>query len=292
VTERRREGQRGKSQGPPPAPRRAPGSNRSKAGVEEDLRGLAARVEQRERKRNDVLEREQRLKVFLGMAAHELLRPLIMAEAYAAMIGEHAGYGLDPGCRRDLDRLARVSADVRELIEALLLDTFDEERPIAREPVDLQPLLEHTVAALDSELRARRARVELAAMPVVCGNPAMLRSVFANLLANAIKYSPRAGAKISVSARRSDAGWTFAVTGPGQPIPEDERDLVFSPWCRRSDDRRARGAGLGLAIVRHIVERHGGHVGVTAPDDSSNRFYFTLPVSSGTSQCRKIEVEP
>jgi two-component system, OmpR family, phosphate regulon sensor histidine kinase PhoR len=101
--------------------------------------------------------------------------------------------------------------------------------------------------------------------------------LFSNLLSNALKYGPRTGAEIQISVVRSEAGWTFAVQSPGPPIPEDASERIFEPWQRGPGERRARGAGLGLAIVRHIVERHGGQVGVTSPTDTSNRFFFTLP---------------
>ena len=114
-------------------------------------------------------------------------------------------------------------------------------------------------------------------MPVVEGDPVLLSGVFSNLLSNALKYGPRSGGDIRVSAVRSEAGWTFAVQSLGPAIAEEGRERIFQAWERGPGERRARGAGLGLAIVRHIIERHGGHVGVTSPSDASNRFFFTLP---------------
>jgi len=60
-------------------------------------------------------------------------------------------------------------------------------------------------------------------------------------------------------------------------IPERDRERIFEPWERGAGERRARGVGLGLALVRQVVERHGGRVGVTSQDPTANRFFFTLP---------------
>ncbi len=268
--------------------RRDPRTPRSSSILEDEVARLTARVDQLERERAQ-LERERveqeleyrELEGFVAMAAHELLKPLVMTEAYATLIAERAGFGLDLESRRDLGRLATVSSRVRMLVEALLTDARDNERPLHREQVDLSRVLTQCLEALDPEIRAREARIDVDPMPVVEGNPALLTGVFGNLLSNALKYGARDGADIHVSVSRSEAGWTFSVQSPGPAIPAPERERIFEPWQRGRDERRARGAGLGLAIVRRIVERHGGEVGVTSPNDATNSFFFTLPNSAG-----------
>jgi signal transduction histidine kinase len=252
--------------------------------LEDEVARLTARVDQLERERAELeaeraeQEREYReLEGFVAMAAHELLKPLVMTEAYATLIAERSGFGLDIESRRDLDRLANVSSRVRMMVEALLTDARDNDRPLRREQVDLSRVLSQCLETLDPEIRAREARIDVDPMPVVEGNPALLTGVFGNLISNALKYGAREGADIRVSVSRSDAGWTFAVQSPGPAIPTPERERLFEPWQRGRDERRAKGAGLGLTIVRRIVERHGGEVGVTSPKDAGNRFFFTLP---------------
>jgi chemotaxis family two-component system sensor kinase Cph1 len=250
---------------------------RSERAVDRENARLAARVEELERERAQQEREIRELKDFVAMAAHELLNPLVMTEAYAMIIAERAGYGLELESRRDLGTLATVSARARLTVEALLSDAHDSDRPLSRELVDLSEVLEHCLETLKPEIRAREARVAVDPMPIVEGNPALLAGVFGNLLSNALKYGPRDGGDIHVSVTRSEAGWTFGVQSPGPPIPALERERIFQPWRRGREERRAKGAGLGLAIVRRIVERHGGEVGVTSPNESTNRFFFTLP---------------
>ncbi len=98
-------------------------------------------------------------------------------------------------------------------------------------------------------------------------------------MANALKYGSRSNTEIRIGVTREGMGWTFTVDSHGRQIPARERTIIFDPWRRGHNERRAKGAGLGLAIVRRIVERHGGEVGVLPLNGRGNRFYFTLPAA-------------
>lgn len=257
--------------------RREPSKTRDTQALQRELLRLSARVEELELERAEQDREYRELEGFVAMAAHELLNPLVMTEAYATMIAERGGFGLDLETRRDLHKLVAASARVRMTVEALLTDARDSDRPLRYEYVDLTDVLKGCVETLQPEITAREARIDIDPMPVVKGNPALLAGVFGNLLSNALKYGPRDGSDIRVSVARSEAGWTFGVQSPGPAIPLLERERIFEPWQRGRDERRTKGAGLGLAIVRRIVERHGGEVGVSSPSDSTNHFFFTLP---------------
>lgn len=241
------------------------------------MSGLTARVDQLERELEDSRAEVERLDRFASMAAHEVLKPLVMIEAFATMICERSGHGLDLDTRRDVDTMIRISSRMRLLVEALLMDARPGRAPLQRQAVDIAAVLRDCVDMLDAEIRAREVKVDVEPMPVVPGDAALLSGVFGNLLSNAIQYGPREGCEIRVSAERSDAGWTFSVESPGPAIPEHDRQRIFEPWQRGWGERRSRGVGLGLAIVRQVVERHGGQVGVKSPGDAGNRFFFTLP---------------
>jgi signal transduction histidine kinase len=280
-----------RSRTPDAALPRGPRQDRSPTEAEGEIARLAARVEELERERRDHerlradLKRQHRalksdraqLSEHLAMASHEILTPLVIAEAYITQIHDDARHELDIYARRDLDGLARVFAGVRPLVEALLLDARDSQRPLRRELTDLDAVVQDCIATLAPEISERRARVEVDPLPTVRANAALLSGVFANLLANALKYGPRQGPEIRVSVQ-SDAHWVFAVRSAGAAIPEAERGAIFEPWRRGRTAGSEGGSGLGLAIVRRIVERHGGEVWVTSPSSSSNCFFFSLPV--------------
>ena len=97
----------------------------------------------------------------------------------------------------------------------------------------------------------------------------LIGAVFANLIGNALKYGPRAGATISVEAKREPGAHRFIVTGGGRVIPYEDRERIFEPYERGRAERRTRGGGLGLAICRQIVQWHGGEIGVEETDGPS-----------------------
>ena len=122
--------------------------------------------------------------------------------------------------------------------------------------------------------------MQVAELPDVLADEALIGAVFSNLLINALKYGPRSQWRRSAWTRRCvDTDWRFSVQSQGPMIPAQDRDRVFEPYNRGRGERRARGAGLGLTICRQIVQRHGGQIGVTATGQGENRFCFTLPAT-------------
>ncbi len=238
--------------------------------VDLEVARLAARVEELERE-NTALE------TFAAVAAHELVEPLILTEAFAAMVSDRLDPDLHAESRSDLAMLRRTATRTRHLLEALLKDARSGEHSLARRPVDLGAVVAESVAALEHEIEARGATVRLGDLPTVPGDESLLNGLFTNLILNALKYSPRQGSEIVVEASREHRTWRVAVDSEGQTIPPEDRRRIFEPFQRGRSERRARGAGLGLAICRRIVERHGGEIGVVPAARGGNRFYFTLP---------------
>jgi two-component system sensor histidine kinase/response regulator len=253
------------------AVRELPRRRRSRAALEREVERLSARVIQLERQRSAA-------QGFAAVAAHELLEPLVMIEAYVAMVSESLDEQVHPEALSDLDALGRGAARARLLVETLLHDARASERRLRRTEVDLDAVVRNCLSMLAPELKARRARVEVEKLPRVSGEEVLLGGLFTNLLMNALKYGPRDSGTIRVAARRADSEWELWVDSEGPTIAPADRGRIFQPFHRGTAERRANGTGLGLAVCRSIVERHGGRIGVTASNGSGNRFYFTLPV--------------
>jgi signal transduction histidine kinase len=226
--------------------------------------------------RIDALEREKAsLESFAAVAAHELLQPLILAEAYAALIGDRLDDDEDEASRRDLEALTRGVRRGRTLVETLLYDARTAGTEVERVPLDLNRVVDDCLELLRPDLES--VDIEVEPLPEITGNEALVSCLYKNLLLNAAKYAPRTGSGIVVGAECDGDEVRLFVQSGGPAIPEEERARIFEPFVRGQGDRRARGSGLGLAVCRSIVQRHGGHIAVAAGVPQGNRFWFTLP---------------
>lgn len=237
-----------------------------------ELRRLRARIAELEREKAD-------LEAFAAVAAHELLAPVVMIDACAAMVTDRLDEVDHAESHRDLDTMRRGAARTRLLVETLLHHARSHGREPQRRPVDLPRVLRDCRALLRPEICAKHAEVLVGELPEVQAEEPLIASLFGNLLANALKYGPRVHGRIDVGAGRESCGWRFCVDSQGPPIPPEERERIFEPYHRGPGERRAHGAGLGLAICRYIVERHGGGIAaVPVPGQAAgNRLTFTLP---------------
>ncbi len=237
--------------------------------LELEAERLSARVEE--------LEREKAaLEAFAAVAAHELVEPLVMTEAYVAIVTDRLDASIHADSRRDLATISRAASRMRLLLEAILHDARTNERSDPLRPVDLGAIVTECVQMLRPEIDQRAVRLHVGALPTVSGDEALLSGLLANLLINALKFSPRHEASIALGAVLEGPFWKVWIESDGPVIPPKDRTRIFEPYQRGQGERRARGAGLGLTIARRIVERHGGTIGVV-PADGGNRFYFTLP---------------
>jgi signal transduction histidine kinase len=231
------------------------------------------------RDRISELEREKaEVEGFAAVAAHELLTPVVMIDACAATVSDRLADACHEESRRDLAMLRRGCTQSRLLVECLLHQAAFRDRLLQTRRVELDALVRDCVALLGPEIRARGAQVQVSPLPAVDAEAPLISAVLMNLLVNALKYGPRRSPTVRVDATWESAAWRFSVESEGQTIPVEDRELIFEPRRRGRAERRAHGGGLGLAICRQIVTRHGGEISVAAgAHGRGNCFSFTLP---------------
>lgn len=224
------------------------------------------------------LERQERLRRdFIANAAHELRTPLTNLQGYLEALRDgviSADRATYESLWEEADRLVRLSHSLDALAQGDAAtgppDTAEIDLAGAvRSAVELaQPAFERASIAV---------AVDLTEPLIARANPDELAQVLANLLSNAIRYTP-SGGRVRVTARRGAADVVVSVTNSGRAIPPEDRDRVFERFYRveKSRDRSRGGAGIGLAIVKQLVEAAGGQVGVES-EAGSNRFWFRLP---------------
>lgn len=221
---------------------------------------------------------------FISDASHEIRTPLTAIGGFAAAIADGTAETEEERTRsaarivREVERLNRLVNDLLDLsrIEsgAVKLDL---------EPVDLPQLIRGAVEGMESETRHRQMSVELdlpQELPRVDADPDRIYQVLVNLLSNALRFN-REGGTIGVAARAANGFVRVEVRDSGPGIPAEEIPRIWERFHRAdtSRDREAGGIGLGLAIVRSIVEAHHGRVSAESELGKGSVFSFTLPVA-------------
>ncbi len=224
------------------------------------------------------LERSNRgLAEFASVAAHELQAPLRAVQKYAALLGEQEAKLSREG-KEAVEFLTGGAARLGTLVEDLLVYSRLAADGLAFEPCDLGKLVDQALRTLRTATDEAGARVRRGELPALAGDPLQLSLLFQNLISNAIKFRRREESpSIEISARRRAGEWEFAVRDNGIGIERGETERVFQMFRRLRPE--IPGSGIGLAIGRRIVERHGGKIWVESEPGKGSTFYFTLPES-------------
>jgi signal transduction histidine kinase len=216
----------------------------------------------------------------LADVSHELMTPLTAMRGYIETL-TMAELQIDPPTR---ERYMRIVTEETHRLEHIIGDLLDLARlegggtSMRQEEVPIEMLFERVGERHERELIARRVELARRIAPgaeLVEGDPDRLEQVFQNLVANALRYTPDDG-QIALLAERSgdDVRITVSDTGPG--IPDAQLPLIFDRFYKADASRKqAGGSGLGLSIVKAIIERHGGTV--TARNEGGAVFEITLP---------------
>jgi light-regulated signal transduction histidine kinase (bacteriophytochrome) len=233
-----------------------------------------------EREALDALERSNAdLQQFAYIASHDLSEPLRMVSSYLQLLRRRYHGRLDADADEFIGYAVEGATRMRALIEGLL--TYSRAgRGEERTAVDLNAVAGDVLRSLAAALVESSADVEVGDLPWVLGNRLQLEQLLQNLLANALKFRGDAPAWIRVSVEPSAAGMVqLAVADAGIGIEAQHRDRVFKMFQRLHDRETYEGTGIGLAICRKIVERHGGRIWVEERPGGGTVFRFTLPVA-------------
>jgi signal transduction histidine kinase len=200
----------------------------------------------------------------------------------ARLIDTRDGSHLDGDSSEALGRIVSGSERMGTLLDGVLAYSSVAGRSLERVEVDLEAVLDETLAGLQAEISEREAVIAREPLPTVEGDPVQLCQLLQNLLVNALRFggSP-AGTHVEVGARGRSGMHELWVRDHGRGIPEGQGERVFEMFERVDG---GGGTGLGLALCRKIVERHGGRIWVQEADGGGSDFRFTLPGAQASSR--------
>jgi two-component system phosphate regulon sensor histidine kinase PhoR len=217
----------------------------------------------------------------IGNISHEIRTPLAGIKAMVetldggAIDDKEVARGFLTRIDGEVDRLTQLVAELTELSR---IETGKAE--LKKEPVDLNELVDEVIAQLSPQAERRKlsiARDFAVNLPSVPADKHRVRQMIANLVHNAIKFTP-AGGSITITSRALEGSVVVGIADTGIGIPKDELPRVFERFYKGDKARAGEGTGMGLAIAKHIVEGHGGTIWVESEEGKGSTFGFSLPL--------------
>jgi light-regulated signal transduction histidine kinase (bacteriophytochrome) len=229
------------------------------------------------------------LEQFAYVASHDLQEPLRMVTGYSQLLAKRYGDRLDQKAKEYIGFAVDGAKRMQGLIEDLLTYSRVGSKGKAFASTDCEAVLGKTLAVLRVGIQECGARVTHDRLPTVMGDEFQLGQLFQNLLGNAIRYRNSKAPQVHVSCRQETEQWTFAVKDNGIGIDPQYRERIFQIFQRLHTREEYEGSGIGLAICKKIVERHGGKIWVESDLGEGATFYFTIPIGASQPQGRPAE---
>lgn len=240
---------------------------------------VAVRTAELERANVALARSNQELLRFAWVASHDMREPLRAIASFAELLEMDYGPKLEPKARDRLARISRAARRMRSLVDAILAfaRVGTEGAPFA--PTPLRDCADVALAVLRPTIEACGAEVVVGDLPVVDCDRAQIAHVFRNLIDNGIRYHcPDRAPRVDIGSERAPEGWIVSVRDNGIGIDERHYERVFEMIERiQTGDEESHGLGMGLAICRRIVERHGGRIWIASVPGEGTVVRFLLP---------------
>jgi PAS domain S-box-containing protein len=245
-------------------------------GVVEDTGDFhAARLKLAERtealaKSNDELEQ------FAYIISHDLQQPLSVVSSYLEMLSDSVPGKLSDEESSYLDRATSATHRVQEMVDAVLQYSRVDSQESRRFEIDLEDVVRSVQETLWKEITCFRAQITSEELPKVVADPSQMEQLLQNLIGNALKFSGSGPAHVHISARELPTSWEISIRDEGIGLDPAAAERIFVMFQRLHTETEYPGTGIGLAICKRIVERHGGTIWVESEPGKGSTFFFTL----------------
>lgn len=240
--------------------------------------GVARDITDRKTFEQQLQSSNERLEQFAYVASHDLQEPLRMITSYLNLLEDRYSDELDDDAHEFIEYAVDGSARMREMIQDLLaysrLDT--DAKPL--EPTDAESVIDDVLDNLRLQVEETDAEIIVGELPTVEADENQLKQVFQNLTSNAIKYRDDERPQIEISATRNNGMCRFNVADNGIGMDPAYTDQIFEVFNRLHTTQEYPGTGIGLALCKRIIERHGGDIWVESEPGEGSTFSFTIPL--------------
>ncbi|HEY6517012.1 MAG TPA: response regulator [Steroidobacteraceae bacterium] len=252
------------------------------------LARLSARTVELEAANRDLSVANRELEAFSYSVSHDLRAPLRTIDGLLRVVQEDFGAGIAPEAHRHFETICAQASRMSELIEDLLRLARLGREPLGKRTVDVRTLVQEVVAELQAAEPTRHADIKIGDLPQAQADPSLLRQVWVNLVANALKFTRRREhvlIEISAAAQAGDKGRgpggaeqkLYSIRDNGAGFDPRRAERLFGIFQRLHAAKDFEGTGVGLSIARRIVELHGGSIWAEGEPDRGAAFHFTLP---------------
>jgi light-regulated signal transduction histidine kinase (bacteriophytochrome) len=237
------------------------------------------RIEAEFLKRTNELARSNAdLQQFAYVASHDLQEPLRMVISYLTLLEKRYPDLLDPDSREFIRFAVEGGKRMKELVDDLLAYSRVDTTSSVFESVDMNELVAKTISLLQIPIQEANATIHIDPLPSVDADGTQMVQLIQNLLANAVKFRGNSPLVINITASVGAGEWVFGVHDNGIGMDMEYSDKIFQMFQRLHNRDRYPGTGVGLAIAKKIVERHGGRIWVESVLGTGSTFFFTIPV--------------
>lgn len=231
------------------------------------------------RKNEELVEKNKELQQFAYIASHDLQEPLRTIVSFSEILYEDYIDKLDEEGKENLQFILEASERMRALVLGLL-DHSRIGREIDFKEVDCNELIADIISDLSSTIDEVDVVFDFENLPVVIGSKPELRTLFQNLISNAIKFRKKEGTlRVSVTAKKEEEHWHFTIADNGIGMEEKYLERIFLIFKRLHTQDEYKGTGIGLAHCRKVTDIHNGKIWATSKFGEGSEFHFTLPIT-------------
>ncbi len=257
--------------------------------AEDEIRQLNAELEQRVRDRTAELQAaNHELEAFAYSVSHDLRAPLRHLTGYSELLLRSDLAGFDDKTRRHLTYISESAVRMGQLIDDLLSFSRAGRTELHQETVHLDVLVQEVIKELLPDTQGRQVHWQIAPLPDVNADASLLRLVLTNLFANALKFTrPRDEAVIIMGCTEGEGEHVFSIRDNGVGFDMQYIDKLFGVFQRLHTTEQFEGTGIGLANVRRIIQRHGGHTWAESVLNEGATFYFSLSIPTANNNTER-----